>query len=114
MQLRILGNTSFMLVMLAFLANLLALGIALWGGLQEAGVVLGSIGMTLAILSVGSRALQEALHPHEELQRMERYAAKVNHAKRQFETAAAPAEALAAAVVLERASTGDDSSWDEE
>jgi len=104
-QLRILGNTSFMLVMLAFLANLLALAIALWGPFEQAGTALGSIGMTLAILSVGSRALQEALHPHEELQRMERYAAKVGYAKRQFETAGTPAEALAAAVVLERAST---------
>ncbi len=104
-QIRILGNTSYALVLLAFVANLIALMVAISGQLQTESAILGSIGMGLAILSVGSRALQEALRPQQELQRMENYASSVGFAAKQFRAAKTPAQSIAAAESLERAAT---------
>ena len=103
-QLFVLGNTAFALVLLAFVANFVALTSAIWPDFPIGYSALGSIAISFAILAVGVRAMQEALHPSRELRRMQNYASQVTFASEQFTAARRPQQKIKAMCALERAS----------
>lgn len=102
-QIYVLGNTAFALVMFAFVANFVALMSAIWPSFPIGQSILGSIAISFAILAVGIRALQEALHPHRELRRMQIYASLVGAASERFASARSPTRRVEAMCLLERA-----------
>ena len=104
-QIAMLGNTMFALVLLAFLSNFLALMIAIWPVPSFDQTVVGSFAIIFAILAVGTRSVEEGLHPQRELARMELYAAQVNAALQQFTSSNSPGRKVDALKMLEKAST---------
>ncbi len=104
-QIRLLTAASYTLVALAFLVNFGATLLAIARPPTPVDMALVSVAMALALLAVGARALQEGLHPQQELNRMENYAIAVAHAQQEIQSAKGPREALLAAQLLERAST---------
>ena len=108
-QLHILGNLSYVLVVLSFVANFVALIGAIWSGLVAGNVpisweVMSSLAIAFAILAVGVRAMLEGLRPQRETRRMQFYAAAINYAGTRFETARTHNKRVEAACLLERAS----------
>ncbi|KCZ87329.1 hypothetical protein [Hyphomonas johnsonii] len=103
-QIAVLGNIMFALVLLAFLSNFVALLIAIWPVPSINQSVVGSIGIMFAILAVGTRSVEEGLHPQRELARMELYAAQVDAARHQFIASNSPARKVDALKALEKAS----------
>ena len=104
-QISILGNVMFTLVLLAFLSNFLALMVAIWPVESVNQTVAGSFAIIFAILAVGTRSVEEGLHPQRELARMELYAAQVQAARQQFISSNSPARKVDALKSLEQAST---------
>jgi hypothetical protein len=104
-QINMLGNIMFGLVLLAFLSNFLALIVAIWTVASVNQTVVGSFAIIFAILAVGTRSVEEGLHPQRELARMELYAAQVNAARQQFISSNSPARKVDALKSLEKAST---------
>lgn len=108
-QLHILGNLSYVLVVLSFVANFVALVGAIWEGARGSPVpisweVMSSLAIAFAILAVGVRAMLEGLRPQRETRRMQFYAAAINHAGTRFENARTHNKKTEAACLLERAS----------
>lgn len=108
-QLHILGNLSYVLVVLSFVANFVALIGAIWEGWKGSDVpisweVMSSLAIAFAILAVGARAMLEGLRPQRETRRMQFYAAAINHAGQSFQTARTHKQKIEAACLLERAS----------
>lgn len=103
-QLHVLGNLSYILVMLAFLANAVALVSAVWPGFPIGWQALSSLAISFAIIAVGVRALLEGLRPERETRRMQFYANALNHAKKAFDTARSHGKRIEAMSMLERAS----------
>ena len=104
-QMHILGNLSYILVILAFMANFVALVSAVWPGLSESWPdVLSSMAIAFAIVAVGVRAMLEGLRPERETRRMQFYAAALNHASSSFDTARSHGKRVEAMSMLERAS----------
>lgn len=104
-QISILGNIMFALVLLAFLSNFLALLVAIWPVQPINQTVAASFAIIFAILAVGTRSIEEGLHPQRELARMDLYAAQVNTARQQFISSNSPARKMDALKSLEKAST---------
>lgn len=104
-QISILGNIMFALVLLAFLSNFLALLVAIWPVQSINQTVAASFAIIFAILAVGTRSIEEGLHPQRELARMDLYAAQVNTARQQFISSNSPARKTDALKSLEKAST---------
>jgi hypothetical protein len=104
-QIRILGTAAFAFIVLAFLVNFVAMGLTIARVPTSLDLALVSLAMALAILAVGARALQEGLHPHQEMSRMEAYAGAVANAQHEIDAAKGPHHALIAAQLLERAAT---------
>ena len=103
-QLHVLGNLSYILVMLAFLANAVALVSAVWPGFPIGWQALSSLAISFAIIAVGVRALLEGLRPERATRRMQFYANALNHAKKAFDTARSHGKQIDAMSMLERAS----------
>lgn len=103
-QLHILGNLSYILVVLAFIANFVALIAAVWQDFPIAWELLSSLGIAYAIVAVGARAMLEGLRPQRETRRMQFYAAAINHAGESFAGARTHNKRIEAASLLERAS----------
>ncbi|MEM9570917.1 MAG: hypothetical protein AAF996_05590 [Pseudomonadota bacterium] len=108
-QLHILGNLSYVLVLLSFIANFFALIAAIATGLLNQGSdalweVPSALAITFAILAVGARAMLEGLRPQRETRRMQFYAAAVDHAANRFAEARTHNKRIEAASLLERAS----------
>jgi hypothetical protein len=104
-QIHILGNLSYVLVILAFLANFAALISALWPQpLEGWASVLSSLAIAFAIIAVGVRATLEGLRPERETRRMQFYASALNHARTSFESARVHSKKMEAMCMLERAS----------
>ncbi|MCR9271348.1 MAG: hypothetical protein ACX94B_11335 [Henriciella sp.] len=103
-QLHILGNASYVLVILAFMANFVALVSAVWPGFPVGWPVLSSLAITFAIVAVGVRAMLEGLRPERETRRMQFYASALNHASTSFDAARTHAKRMEAMKMLERAS----------
>lgn len=103
-QLHVLGNLSYILVILAFLANAVALVSAVWPGFPIGWQALSSLAISFAIIAVGVRALLEGLRPERETRRMQFYANALNHAKKAFDTARSHGKRVEAMAMLERAS----------
>lgn len=103
-QLHILGNLSYILVVLAFIANFVALIAGVWQDFPINWEILSSLAIAFAILAVGARAMLEGLRPQRETRRMQFYAAAINHAGDSFAKARTHNKRLEAASLLERAS----------
>lgn len=103
-QLHILGNLSYVLVVLAFIANLVALISAMWDRFPIDWPILSSLAIAFAIIAVGVRAMLEGLRPQRETRRMQLYAAAINHADDVFKTARTHAKHIEGMSLLERAS----------
>lgn len=103
-QLHILGNLSYVLVVLAFISNLVALISAMWEGFPIDWPILSSLAIAFAIVAVGVRAMLEGLRPQRETRRMQLYAAAINHADDVFKTARTHAKHIEGMSLLERAS----------
>ncbi|MEO1553953.1 MAG: hypothetical protein AAFR82_08445 [Pseudomonadota bacterium] len=103
-QLHVLGNLSYVLVIMAFIANLVALASAVWSGFPIDWPVLSSLAIAFAIVAVGVRALLEGLRPQRETRRMQFYAAAISHADEAFKAARTHAKRIEAMSLLERAS----------
>lgn len=103
-QLHILGNLSYILVVLAFIANFIALIAGVWRNFPIDWDILGSLAIAFAILAVGVRAMLEGLRPQRETRRMQFYAAAINHAGDSFAKARTHNKHVEAASLLERAS----------
>ncbi len=104
LQVTLLDNAAFTLVIGAFASNLVALLSASGAQVPMAQAVLGSLAIIFAILAVGVRALQEGLRPHQEIRRMEYYANAIDHARERMHEARTSRKKLDAAMLLERAS----------
>lgn len=104
LQVTLLDNTAFTLVIGAFASNFVALVSAISTQVPLAQSVLGSLAIIFAILAVGVRALQEGLRPHQEIRRMEYYASAIDHARESMLEARTTRKKLEAAMLLERAS----------
>ena len=92
-QIHILGNLSYVFIILTFLANFAALISAVcskplegWPG------VLSSLAIAFAIIAVGVRATLEGLRPEREIRRMQFYASALHTTKRS--NASAPTNKL--------------------
>ena len=103
-QLHILGNLSYILVVLAFIANFIALIAGVWQAFPIHWEILSSLAIAFAILAVGARAMLEGLRPQRETRRMQFYAAAINHAGDSFAKARTHNKRIEAASLLERAS----------
>ena len=103
-QLHVLGNLSYILVILAFLANAVALISAVWPGFPIGWQALSSLAISFAIIAVGVRALLEGLRPERETRRMQFYANALNHAKKTFDAARSHSKHVDGMAMLERAS----------
>lgn len=103
-QLHILGNLSYILVVLAFISNFVALVSAVWEAFPVGWPVLSSLAIAFAIIAVGVRAMLEGLRPQRETRRMQFYAAAINHADARFDAARTHAKRIEAMCILERAS----------
>ncbi len=104
-QMHVLGNLSYILVILAFMANFVALVSAVWPGLSDTWPdVLSSLAIAFAIIAVGVRAMLEGLRPERETRRMQFYAAALNHASSSFDAARSHGKRVDAMNMLERAS----------
>ena len=103
-QLHMLGNFSYILVILAFMANFVALVSAVWSGFPVGWPVLSSLAITFAIIAVGVRAMLEGLRPERETRRMEFYASALNYANTSFDAARSHGKRVEAMATLERAS----------
>ena len=103
-QMHMLGNASYILVILAFMANFIALVSAVWPGFPVGWPVLSSLAITFAIIAVGVRAMLEGLRPERETRRMEFYASALNHANTSFDAARSHGKRVEAMAMLERAS----------
>ena len=104
-QIHILGNLSYVLVILAFMANFAALISAIWIKPFEGWPsVLSSMAIAFAIIAVGVRATLEGLRPERETRRMQFYASALNHAHKSFDAARSHGKRIEAMSMLERAS----------
>ena len=108
-QLHILGNLSYVLVLLAFVSNFIALIAAILVGIGAKGFpfdweIMSSLAIACAIVAVGSRAMLEGLRPQRETRRMQFYAAALNHARKSFAKARTHNKKIEAFCLLERAS----------
>lgn len=103
-QTHILGNLSYILVMLAFVSNFVALVSAVWPGFPLDWPLLSSLAISFAIIAVGVRAMLEGLRPERENRRMQFYASAINHAGKSFDAARSHGKRIEAASMLERAS----------
>ena len=104
-QIHILGNLSYVLVILAFMANFAALISAVWIKPFEGWPsVLSSMAIAFAIIAVGVRATLEGLRPERETRRMQFYASALNHAQKSFDAARSHGKRIEAMSMLERAS----------
>ena len=108
-QLHILGNLSYILVLLAFVSNLVALIAAILVGLGVDGFpfdweIMSSLAIAGAIVAVGARAMLEGLRPQRETRRMQFYAAALNHARKSLAKARTHNKQIEAFCLLERAS----------
>lgn len=103
-QIHILGNLSYILVVLAFVANFVALVSALSNSFKDYWPVLSALAIAFAILAVGVRAMLEGLRPQRELRRMEFYARAISHAEDSFLSARSHPRKVDAVSLLERAS----------
>ena len=104
-QIHILGNLSYVLVILAFMANFAALISAVWIKPFEGWPsVLSSMAIAFAIVAVGVRATLEGLRPERETRRMQFYASALNHAQKSFDAARSHGKRIEAMSMLERAS----------
>ncbi|NQY14675.1 MAG: hypothetical protein HRT81_12535 [Henriciella sp.] len=108
-QLHILGNLSYVLVLLSFVANFFALIAAIATALLGAGddafwEIPSALAIAFAIVAVGARAMLEGLRPQRETRRMEFYATAVDLASRRFGEAKMHSKRIEAASLLERAS----------
>lgn len=103
-QLHILGNLSYILVVLAFIANFIALVSAVIPRFPIEWPVLSSLAIAFAIIAVGARAMLEGLRPERETRRMQFYAAAVSHAATTFEAARTHNKRIEAMSLMERAS----------
>ncbi len=104
-QIHILGNLSYVLVILAFMANFAALISAIWIKPFEGWPsVLSSMAIAFAIIAVGVRATLEGLRPERETRRMQFYASALNHAQKSFDAARSHGKRIEAMSMLERAS----------
>lgn len=103
-QLHTLGNMSYILVVLAFIANFIALISAVWAPFPIGWPVLSSLAIAFAIIAVGARAMLEGLRPQRETRRMQFYAAAINHADASFNGARTHGKKIEAMSMLERAS----------
>lgn len=104
-QIHILGNLSYVLVILAFMANFAALISAVWTKPFEGWPsVLSSLAIAFAIIAVGVRATLEGLRPERETRRMQFYASALNHAQKSFDAARSHGKRIEAMSMLERAS----------
>ncbi len=103
-QLHVLGNLSYVLVVLAFFSNFAALISALWIQFPIDWEVVSSLAIAFAIFAVGVRAMLEGLRPQRETRRMQLYAAAINLADTSFKAARSHAKYIEAMSMLERAS----------
>lgn len=103
-QLHVLGNLSYILVLLAFVANFAALVYAVWRSDAAELPFLSSFGIACAIIAVGARAMLEGLRPQRETRRMQFYAAAVSHAGDTFVKARTHNKRIEALSRFERAS----------
>ena len=108
-QLHILGNLSYVLVLLSFIANFIALIAAIAVGLLGDGndalwEIPSALAIAFAIIAVGARAMLEGLRPQRETRRMQFYATAVGLASRRFDEARTHNKRIEAASLLERAS----------
>jgi len=103
-QLHVLGNLSYVLVVLAFFSNFVALLSAVWDGFPIDWPVISSLAIAFAIIAVGVRAMLEGLRPQRETRRMQFYASAINLANTQFNDARSHAKHIEATCTLERAS----------
>ncbi|MEO1321925.1 MAG: hypothetical protein AAFV59_02860 [Pseudomonadota bacterium] len=108
-QLHILGNLSYILVLLAFVSNLVALIAAILVGVGVKGFpfdweIMSSLAIAGAIVAVGARAMLEGLRPQRETRRMQFYAAALNHARKSLAKARTHNKQIEAFCLLERAS----------
>lgn len=104
-QIHVLGNLSYVLVLLAFMSNFAALISALWPEPLDGWVgVLSALAIAFAIIAVGVRATLEGLRPEREIRRMQFYASALNHAQNRFDTARSHGKRIEAMSMLERAS----------
>ena len=100
-----LGQVAFSLVICAFGTNLVALLGAGFPGFPIQAAVLGAFGIALAILAVATRAIEEGLSPHREVQRMEKYAAVIDQVRVDFTSTQSQSKKRDAIKLLEQAAT---------
>ncbi len=104
LQVTLLDNAAFTLVVGAFASNFVALIGAVGAEVPLSQSVLGSLAIIFAILAVGVRALQEGLRPHQEIRRLEYYAGAIGHARENMQAARNARKKLDAGLLLEAAS----------